>query len=156
MFNILALHVRTFTDINQAYLSEGSIKVPSEDDLKKIKADLAAMSATGRLSIGGGALGLGVTYFISGVPYVGPLLGLITGITSVAAGVIGFDLQTSSNNLQEYSKKTIKYVVSTVWDIVDGDQKMEKKQFNKILLYTASENTILIRMLFDITVAHQI
>jgi hypothetical protein len=133
--------------IVEAYYFHGIPKIPSDRELKTIESDMAEMSLAGKFSMIGGGVGLAVTCGIWAIP-VGPVLAVVTGVMSVAAGFFGYDLHKASRNLQEFVNKRIQnFGANILREIKDTDSS--KDDFKKELIKTAAKGTILLGILYD-------
>lgn len=139
----------TLVDIKNAYYNDGEIKVPTDEELKVIEKDTSSMRLAGKGLIGGGVLGTAVSYVLWSMPYVGPICAVVTGIVSLASGVIGYDVTKIADNLNEFSQKRVSNVGQNVLNILRG-KKHSEKEFKEQLLKTAVKGTILSSSLFDI------
>jgi len=144
----------TFQDIHQAYYANGEIKVPTDVELKKIQADTAAMELCGKLFITGSVVGLGLTYVVWKIPYVGAIMGLTTGVASIAAGVLGYDLTICANNCQEFGHRPINNSIMNVASSFLQGEKKSERDFQKNLIKAAVKGTIIAQAIFNYVAAH--
>jgi hypothetical protein len=136
--NIFAQALGTFNDIKRIYEKGGLL---SREDGATIRSDTEAMNLSGKILMGGGLVCSIITYKLWSVPYVGPLLSLISSVASLALIVVGHDAYICSNNLKPYSEGKEKFLKS-LRGIVSSENET-REQFFANLIKAASAGTLL-------------
>lgn len=73
------------------------------DETQKVADEIDALDVTGKFIMATGAAALGVSYLMyTRVPRVGKLASVITTITGITIGILGYDLQKSAQNIQTF------------------------------------------------------
>lgn len=126
----------------------------SNEQVEEMKKEIASLDVSGKgmIVISGG--GVVVTYFILGIPYIGPLLGIITGVASLGGILLGKDACTASSNFQRYAKHHYQNLGKAYLDLGLRSMKGEKnspeseQEFAKKVWGIAAENTFLLQILY--------
>lgn len=105
------------------------------EEIRHVTDEIEALDVVGKFIMAGGAAALGISYLMfTRVPRVGKLAGVVTAITGVAAGVLGYDLQKSAQNIQDYFESD---------DFKKGkEKKIEKEALKKKLITLAVQGNL--------------
>ncbi len=133
----------TFDHIMEAYYSQGKAQVPARQQIAQIAADTAKMDLVGKLAIGGGIIGIAVSYIAGDIPYVGPLLALAGTVTSLGVGVLGWDMHKAAQNLQVFVDKIALNSATNMISELSYGQKASENDFKRELIETATKGTII-------------
>lgn len=128
--------------IKKAYCNDkGGFKIPSDKELETIEYDRAGMHTKGNLlTVGGGAIGLLGSYIVYQIPYVGPVIAVISLIGTAAISKFGLEVTKASENLEVYEQRTSNVVENFKTKLIKGDKNSEEA-FMKEVYKTATKGT---------------
>jgi hypothetical protein len=138
----------TFEDIRKAYYRDRKVITPSLSDLSIIENDVDNMHKVSQSLLLGSLAGFGISYIIWDLPYLGPLLSLVSGVTNVAIAVISFDIYTASNNLRCYSE-SCNSVNSSLFYMFKNQNSVPLEQVESEIRKAAIVKTFLISKIYD-------
>ncbi len=137
MMNTLITNAsNTLNHIVEAYYRTSD--VPAQK-ITNIQTSISALDALGKMGIVGGVVGLGMSWTVNCLPWVGGMLALTTSIASIAAGILGFDATQAAKSLRA------RYLIQTL-NSTERFSISALEDFKISVIDTATQHTLIASM----------